>query len=164
MNPLSTTAMTGETHRDFAAQRRRFLVDIAFGTLVAVLTSSSHASLRAPFNARSLDSVLRSLELPPAKPSDEIVIEAPDVAENGANVPIEITANLPGLTRLLVIGERNLFPLLADASFTGRSKPWLELKVKLAETANVKVLALADGVLYSAQRQVKVIVGGCLPG
>lgn len=164
MKPLSTMAMSDGTHLDFAIERRRFLAAMAFGALAAALARPSHALLRAPFNARSLDSVLRSLELPPAKPSKEIVIEAPDVAENGANVPIEITANLPGLTRLLVIGERNLFPLLADASFTERSKPWLELKVKLAETANVKVLALADGVLYSAQRQVKVIVGGCLPG
>lgn len=116
------------------------------------------------FNARSPQSVYHALGLPQPEESQAIIIDAPDVAENGANVPIEVSVNLPSVERALIIAERNLFPLLADISFSGRSEPWIEAKVKLAESSRVRVIAQANGKLYTASRQVRVIVGGCLPG
>ena len=62
-----------------------------------------------------------------------IQIIAPDVAENGASVPVEIRLQLPQVERVLLIGERNLFPLLADASFAPGLEPWFEARVKLAQ-------------------------------
>ena len=96
--------------------------------------------------------------------SAEIVIQVPDVAENGAQVPVEVSVRLPRVQRILLIGERNLFPLLADIRLSERSQPWLEAKVKLAESSRIRVIAQADGRLFTAARSVRVIVGGCLPG
>lgn len=148
--------------------RRRFLTAASVAPLVALLghpvaARAGERNLNA-FNARSPESVYAALGLPRPIPSSAILIDAPDVAENGANVPVEVQVNLPGLERVLLIGERNLFPLLADMHFSPALAPWFEAKVKLAETSQVRVLALADGKLYTAARSVRVIVGGCLPG
>ncbi len=116
------------------------------------------------FNARSPASVYAALGIEPPRDSDAIRIVAPDVAENGASVPVEIQTDLPQMERMLLIGERNLFPLLADARFDPRLKPWFEARVKLAESSKLRVLVLANGQLYSSSKTVRVIVGGCLPG
>jgi sulfur-oxidizing protein SoxY len=136
------------------------LVRVAGGPAWAEEGRSTNA-----FNARSPDSVLGALGLPrKVVDSTDILIEAPDVAENGANVPVEVTVNLPKVERVLLLGEKNIYPLLADVRFQPRVKPWFEVKVKLGETSKLLVLAQADGTLYSASRSVRVIVGGCLPG
>jgi sulfur-oxidizing protein SoxY len=116
------------------------------------------------FDARSPGSVYAALGIKAPVESKHIKIDAPDVAENGANVPVEVSVNLPNLQRVLVIAEKNLFPLLADVRFTSKSDPWVEMKIKLAETSPIRVIAEADGKLYTASRPVRVIVGGCLPG
>lgn len=146
--------------------RRRFLR----ATLAAVLIGATRSAWAAAernvnaFNGRSVESALGALDLPTAEESNQIDIDVPDVAENGANVPVEVTVRIPGVERVLVVGERNVFPLLADTRFGPGVVPWVELKVKLGETSHVRVYALADGHLYTAARKVRVIVGGCLPG
>lgn len=155
--------------------RRAVCVGSALSALAALLRAPAFAAEASrvrndeAFNARSLDAALKALNLPTPIDSDKIIIDAPDVAENGANVPVEITAKLFKATRILVIAEKNLFPLLADVSLTpageaARVAPWIELKVKLAETSRLRVFVEADGTLYHAARSVRVIVGGCLPG
>jgi sulfur-oxidizing protein SoxY len=116
------------------------------------------------FNARNPESVYAALGLEPPAETGSIVIVAPDVAENGAQVPVEVNVRLARVQRILLIGERNPYPLLADISLSERSAPWFEAKVKLAESSRIRVIAQADGRLHSASRPVKVIVGGCLAG
>jgi sulfur-oxidizing protein SoxY len=119
------------------------------------------------FNARSPDSALGSLGMTRGTATDAIAIEVADVAENGANVPLEVSVNLPDVKRVIVIGEKNVFPLIADIRFGQYGSdifPWFEIKIKLAETSNILVIAQAGGTMWSAARRVRVIVGGCLPG
>lgn len=155
--------------------RRGFLAASAGALLVALLGSPRWALAAGrkenAFNARSPESVYGALGL--ASPTElqageSIAIHAPDVAENGANVPVEVAVSLPRVERVLLIAEKNLFPLLADARFSPDApiqvQPWLEVKVKLGETSSLRVIVQADGRLYTATRSVKVIVGGCLPG
>lgn len=150
-------------------QRRQFLAG-GLALLSAYLApggawANSPASRNInAFNSRSPASVYAALGLKPPRDSDAIRIVAPDVAENGASVPVEIQTDLPQVERILLIGERNLFPLLADASFNPRFKPWFEARVKLAETSKLRAIILANGQLYSSSKTVRVIVGGCLPG
>jgi sulfur-oxidizing protein SoxY len=171
------TMSAGRTASPRLGRTRR---EASGGALLAALAAvMGRPALAAPaslsrnddaFNARSLEAAMKALGLPEPIDSDKIVIDAPDVAENGANVPVEVTAKLFKATRILVIGEKNIFPLLADVSLTAagettsRVEPWIELKVKLAETSRLRVLVEADGMLYHAARSVRVIVGGCLPG
>jgi sulfur-oxidizing protein SoxY len=146
--------------------RRQFLRTALAVALIGATRKAWAGSVRNvnAFNARSVETALGALNLPAAEESNLIDIDAPDVAENGANVPVEVSARVPNVERVLVVGERNVFPLLADTAFGPGALPWIELKVKLAETSHVRVYVLADGRLYTASKQVRVIVGGCLPG
>ena len=149
-------------------ERRHFLQLTGGAALAAVLAPMMEAlgadRIVNAFNARSTESVYAALGIKEPRETKEIKIDVPDVAENGANVPVEITVNLPNLQRILVIAEKNFFPLIADISFTSQSDPWAEIKIKLAETSRVRVIAEAGNKLYMASRHVRVIVGGCLPG
>ena len=151
--------------------RRRFLWGSSLGLLACALSQPSRVwanntglrNLNA-FNARSPESVLAALGLPTPIQSHLIQIDAPDVAENGANVPIEVNIRIPNAERALLIADRNVYPLIADVQFGSRSDPWFEAKIKLAETSNVRVLVQAKRQIFAASRPVKVIVGGCLAG
>lgn len=114
------------------------------------------------FSSHNLQAVYDALGLPRPEESPAIHIDVPDVSENGANVAIEVSVRLPGVERLLLIAESNSFPLLADVSFSKRSEPWIETRVKLADSTRVRVIVQANGNLYASSRQVQVIAGGCL--
>ncbi len=150
------------------SDRRNFLALAAAALLARFLANpgpgwASERNANA-FNAHSVESVYGALGVSAPVESAEIVIGVPDVAENGAQVPVEVTVRLPRVQRILLIGERNPSPLLADLRLSERSQPWFEAKVKLAESSRIRVIAQADDRLYTASRPVKVIVGGCLPG
>lgn len=153
--------------RDFvtgaACLLAQYLIAPSLG-LASQLTSNAPGRNSSAFDARNPESVYAALGIPAPEESRNILISAPDVAENGANVPIEVMVKLPLVERILIIGEHNLFPLLADASFNRQLEPWFETRVKLAETSRLRVIVQSDGKLYTASRAVKVIIGGCLPG
>jgi sulfur-oxidizing protein SoxY len=148
--------------------RRDFLRLAAAASLARLLVDAQPAlageRVAHAFAAGNPESVYTALGLTALATSTAIVIQAPDVAENGAQVPLEVTVRLPRVQRILLIAEGNRFPLLADIRLGERSKPWLEAKVKLAESSRIRVIAEADGRLLTATRDVRVIVGGCLPG
>lgn len=117
---------------------------------------------RLAFAARNLDQMYRALGLAKPEETTAIDINAPELAENGSNVPVEINVRLPNVDRVLLIGELNQFPLLADIAFTPRSAAWFEARIRLAESSLVRVIAQSGGKLYTASRRVQVTVGGCL--
>src|ERR1051326_398751 len=75
-----------------------------------------------------------------ATPSKDVLIEAPEIAENGAVVPIEITSNVRGTTALIVLIDHNPFPLVAKFDFAEGALPYVKLNVKMGETSDVRVL------------------------
>ena len=113
------------------------------------------------FGAKSAQDALKGIGATGAAPSKDIVIEAPQIAENGAVVPIEITSNIPGTTSIAVVIEKNPFPLAGKFDFTQSALPYVKLNVKMGETSDVRVVALAGGRHYSATREIKVTIGGC---
>ena len=93
--------------------------------------------------------------------SDLIKIDAPDIAENGRNVPVEVRIELPAVESVTLFSDTNPAPLLARGHFTPEVAPRLALRVKLGGTGNLIAIAEADGKLYRATRPVKVTAGGC---
>lgn len=93
--------------------------------------------------------------------SKDVVIEAPEIAENGAVVPIEVTSNVPGTSSIAVLIEKNPFPLTGKFDFTDGAVPFVKLNVKMGESSIVRVVAEAGGKHYVATREVKVTIGGC---
>jgi sulfur-oxidizing protein SoxY len=113
------------------------------------------------FGAKTPQDALKGIGASNAALSKDIVIEAPQIAENGAVVPIEITSNIPGTTSIAVVLERNPFPLAAKFDFMEGALPYVKLNVKMAETADVRVVAMAGGKAHAATKEIKVTIGGC---
>jgi sulfur-oxidizing protein SoxY len=114
------------------------------------------------FGAKTPQDALKGIGVANPAPSKEIVIDAPQIAENGAVVPIEIASNLPGTSSIAVVLEKNPFPLAAKFEFKEGALPFVKLNVKMAETSDVRVVvAAAGGRYYSATREIKVTIGGC---
>jgi sulfur-oxidizing protein SoxY len=93
--------------------------------------------------------------------STRLVIDAPEIAENGRNVPVEVRTDLAGLQSITLLSDSNPSPLLARARFTPAAAPRLALRFKLGGSGNLIAIAEADGKLYRAVRPVKVTAGGC---
>jgi len=113
------------------------------------------------FAAKSPGDALKSLGAASTEPSKDIVIDAPQIAENGAVVPIEVTSNIPGTTAIAVVIEKNPFPLAARFDFKDGALPFVKLNAKMGETSDVRVVATAGGKHYAATREIKVTIGGC---
>lgn len=151
--------------------RRKFLRDgIRSSLLMSLLGSgllrpgrvlASEWKSRA-FTARSTAEALQQLGVSNTTESREIVINAPEIAENGAKVDVEITSNLPGARSLLLLADRNPMPLCAEISFSGNALPYAKLQIKLAESTQLRALVrTSDGRTHVAIREVKVTLGGC---
>jgi sulfur-oxidizing protein SoxY len=134
------------------------------GALAAML-AKPFAALAAwnenAFGAKTAQDALKGIGAANPAPSKDIVIEAPQIAENGAVVPIEITSNIPGTSSLAVVLEKNPFPLAAKFDFKEGALPYVKVNVKMAETSDVRVLATAGGRHHVATREIKVTIGGC---
>ena len=113
------------------------------------------------FGAKTAADALKGLGVGASAESKDIVIDAPQIAENGAVVPIEITSNLTNTKSIVVVIEKNPFPLTAKFDFGEGALPYVKVNVKMGESSFVRVLAEAGGKFYSASKEVKVTIGGC---
>ncbi len=116
---------------------------------------------KAAFSSKSSADALKSLGTGSAEASGQIVIEAPQIAENGAVVPIEITSNIPGTTSIAVLVDKNPYPLVAKFDFMDGALPFVKVNAKMGETSDVRVVATAGGRTYQATKEIKVTIGGC---
>jgi sulfur-oxidizing protein SoxY len=93
--------------------------------------------------------------------SDDIKIKAPDIAENGAVVPVTVTTGMSGVESIAIFAEKNGNPLTAnfvpDASFAGM----VSVRIKMGKTSNVVAAVKAGGKVYMNKKEVKVTIGGC---
>jgi sulfur-oxidizing protein SoxY len=139
---------------------RRALV-AAFVLAIARPLAALAAWNKEAFGAKTPGDALKSLGIASAAPSAELHIDAPEIAENGAVVPIEISSAVPGTSALIVVIDKNPFPLTARFDFKEGALPFVKLNAKMQETSEIRVLAEAAGKHYVATREVKVTIGGC---
>ncbi|HYX64747.1 MAG TPA: thiosulfate oxidation carrier protein SoxY [Burkholderiales bacterium] len=143
---------------------RRMLLQGA-GVLVAGLVTPLAALAAAwnkeAFGAKTTADALKSIGAGSATPSSELVIEAPEIAENGAVVPIEVTSQVAGTRSIAVVIDKNPFPLVAKFDFMEGALPFVKVNVKMGETSDVRAIAEANGKHYSATKNIKVTIGGC---
>ena len=88
-------------------------------------------------------------------------MKAPDSAENGAVVPVEITSNIAGTESITIIGEKNTQPLIAQFGLMNGAQGYISTRIKMGATSNVRALVKAGGKMYTAAKEVKVTIGGC---
>jgi sulfur-oxidizing protein SoxY len=118
---------------------------------------------KAAFDTHSYDETLRALGAAgQAAQSKEVVFfSTPDIAENGAVVPIGITSNLPNTQSIAILVEKNPNTLAAVFDIPPGTDPSLSTRVKMAQTSNVYAVVKADGKYYVASKEIKVTLGGC---
>lgn len=116
---------------------------------------------KGAFEAKSAIDAMKALGVANAEDSKAIEIRAPDIAENGAVVPIDITSNIPGTTAIAVFIEKNPFPYTGSFDFSQGAVPYVHLRVKIGESSPVRVVVTAGGKHYTSAKEVKVTIGGC---
>lgn len=93
--------------------------------------------------------------------SDKIDFKTPDIAENGAVVPVTVESQLPGTQEIMILVEQNPNPLSSIFVIPEGTKPMISTRIKVAQTSNIVAVVKADGKLYGATRETKVTLGGC---
>ena len=147
--------------------RRHFLSVSAsmIGALVAGVALpfrllAQQARPDAGFAATDLASAYAALGGNP-EPSNDIVFTSPEIAENGAVVPVSVVSNIAGTTKISILVEKNPNPLTAVFYITEGTEPSIQTRVKVAQTCNLYAVVEANGKLFSASRETKVTLGGC---
>jgi sulfur-oxidizing protein SoxY len=116
---------------------------------------------KAGFEAKTLADVMKSLGATGATESKDIIITAPDIAENGAVVPVAITSKLPNTQQISIVAEKNPFPLAATFDVAGGGEGYVSARIKMGQTSDVWAVVKADGKYFTARKEVKITVGGC---
>jgi sulfur-oxidizing protein SoxY len=138
----------------------------AFGFTAATL-SSAYAAADAKawpenaFKQKSEADALKALYGKAAEASDKINLDAPEIAENGAVVPIAVATTMPGVTGIAIMVLENPFTLAAAYKIPEGTEASVACRLKMAKTSKVVAIVEAGGKLYSATKEVKVTVGGC---
>ena len=148
-------------------RRRRTLLAIAgtTGALAAagVLPGRAHAASwnKPGFESKAVNDALKNLGATAMVDSKDIVITAPDIAENGAVVPVAVTSRLANTQSISILAEKNPFPLAAVFDVANGAEGYASVRIKMGQTSNVRAIVKADGRFYTAVKEVKVTVGGC---
>jgi len=140
---------------------RRALVGVFAVAAVRPWTALAAAWNKDAFGAKTSADALKGIGAVGAAPSGDIHVEAPEIAENGAVVPIEISSAVPGTSSIAVVIDKNPFPLVAKFDFLEGALPFVKVNVKMNETSEVRVIAQAGGKSYVATKEIKVTIGGC---
>lgn len=151
-------------------KRRIFLKGSLATGAIGVAVSSGLLNPRASFaawakdafNATDVNSALSALYgTSSPEGSDQIKIKAPDIAENGAVVPVSVTADIDGAESISIIAEKNANPLAATFDLGPGTQPFVSTRIKMGKTASVIAVVKAGGKVYSTGKEVKVTIGGC---
>ena len=117
---------------------------------------------QSAFESESVDDALDKLYSSSAMTeSEQIRIKAPDIAENGAVVPITVKFDIPGAESVSIIAENNPSPLAAAFDLSDSAGGLVSTRIKMGKTSPVHAVVKAGGKLYRATREVKVTIGGC---
>jgi sulfur-oxidizing protein SoxY len=142
-------------------QRRNFILGML--TLVALAPIKVWAALwnRPAFEAIKIQDVTRHLSVDAEIPSSDIVIVAPERAENGAVVQVEVRSNINGTEAIAILVENNPTPLIANFMFSHCAEPFVVTRIKMAETSELKVVVKAGNQYFSNTKNITVLENGC---
>lgn len=148
--------------------RRTVLKTFAIGGLLVLGTGVLRprdlwaAWPESAFRADDLDNALGNLfDGAEIEESAAVSLTAPDIAENGAVVPVTVSTELPDVESINIFVEHNPSPLIASFELTPDTVPEVSTRMKMAETSDVIAVVKSDGKLYATRKEVKVTIGGC---
>jgi sulfur-oxidizing protein SoxY len=114
------------------------------------------------FEAKTVEDALKNtFESDALEESGDIAIKAPDIAENGAVVPVSVTTTIAGVNSITLLADSNGTPLLGTFHLGEGAEAYARTNIKMGKTGNVVAVVKAGDKLYSAKKEVKVTIGGC---
>lgn len=132
------------------------------GLLPEVALAQAAPYNKAAFDAKTMPELMKALGAAAPVESKDVTISGPDIAENGAVVPIGASTALPGVKRMLLLVEKNPSMLSAMFDVTDAVDANFSTRVKMGQSSNVFAVALmADGKVLYAVKEIKVTLGGC---
>ena len=159
------------THDGFAATRRLILkgtgvialagVGVISFNMAPAFAAANDKYPEDAFRQKGEADAIKSLYGRTAEASDKVKLDAPEIAENGAVVPISASTTLAEVTSIAFLASENPNALAAVYRIPPGTMPNVANRLKMAKTCDVIVIVEAGGKLYSATKEVKVTVGGC---
>ena len=113
------------------------------------------------FDAKTLEETLKKIGAAGAAVSADVAVNGPEIAENGAVVPVSVSSKLPDTEYMAILVEKNPNPLAAAFTLPPGTEPQISTRVKMGGTSNVHALVKAGGKWYIASKEIKVTLGGC---
>lgn len=148
--------------------RRREFLKTGSGLLSALLAAGflgpearAEAWNKTAFEAKNLEELVKALGGAGTQESPEVAIIAPDIAENGAVVPINVSSKVAGTESIALLVEKNPNVLAAIFSIPQGTLPDVQTRVKMAMTSNVFAVVRAQGGFHYAVKEIKITLGGC---
>lgn len=151
------------TRRDVFLHSAKVAALLASVGMLPTLASAQAAAYNtAAFESKNMADLVKALGASAPVESKDVTVTGPDIAENGAVVPVGASSSLPGVKRLLLLVEKNPSILAAMFDITDAIEPNVSTRVKMGQSSNVYAVAMmADGKMLFAQKEVKVTLGGC---
>lgn len=116
---------------------------------------------KAAFEAKTLGDTVKALGGAAPAQSGDISINAPDIAENGAVVPVAVTSKIPNTQGIYVLVEKNPNALAAGFTIPAGTEPTVSTRIKMGQTSNVHAVVKADNKFFVTTKEIKVTLGGC---
>ncbi len=152
-----------QTRRDVLSHSAKVAALLAaVGVLPPLAQAQTGAYNAAAFEAKTMADAIKALGGAAPVASKDVTVTGPDIAENGAVVPVGAASSLPGVKRLLILVEKNPATLAAAFDISDAVDATISTRVKMGQSSNVYAVAMmADGKVLFAQKEVKVTLGGC---
>ena len=116
---------------------------------------------KAAFDAKSMADTLKALGVSGTTDSKDVQVTGPDIAENGAVVPVGVSSTLPNVSMVAILIEKNPNALSATFNLPEGTEANVQTRVKMGQTSNVYALVKSDGKFFMATKEIKVTLGGC---
>ena len=142
----------------FAAGATGLAISAGLLTPKAVLAAWPKAAFEAKDSKTALEASMGSSDM---TDSGDIKLKAPDIAENGAVVPITVTSKIDGTEQISIVVAGNQTPLAATFNLGATTSGFVSTRIKMGKTSDVTAVVKAGGKLYSTSKNVKVTIGGC---
>ena len=148
-----------QTRRD-ALKRSFAVVSLMMGA--GMLPELAQAFEKSAFDSKNMAEVFKALGLPMPTESKDVTLTAPDIAENGAVVPMTVQTSLSGAKKLLLLVEKNPSPLVAQFMLNPAVEASFQTRAKMSASCDVYAVAVMDdGKTLFTKKEVKVTLGGC---
>ena len=152
-----------QTRRDMLSHSTKVAVMLAAAGMLPTLTWAQAAGYNTvAFDAKTIPELMKALGGGAPVESKDVTVTGPDIAENGAVVPVGASTSLPGVKRMLLLVEKNPSVMTAMFDVTDAVETSFSTRVKMGQSSDVYAVAMMnDGKVLFAKKEVKVTLGGC---